>query len=210
MCFRFLDLRAAIKNGTTSDSTAILRQAQDLDRDLAAWKENIPRCWHYSTVSDNLTTSVFHFEGKQHLYHDIWAAQSWNNWRTLRILVNRIILQHQSGSDVELPILGLMKELSTDICISVSCFHHSPRKPVPTNVQRFTSGISFSHVAGTVSLIWPLTVMAQEQSNAYSMRAWAVNQLRRINSAMGFRQAGLLAEVVLMELRGPNKHNGGQ
>lgn len=43
-------------------------------------------------------------------------------------------------------------------------------------------------------MIWPLTVVVQEASNTYSVRAWAVKQMRRIGSESGLRQPAGLAD----------------
>jgi len=56
--------------------------------------------------------------------------------------------------------------------------------------------------AGRVSLIWPLSVVAQELANPYHLRFWATEQLKNIGSTMGFRQAGVLADDISKRLSG--------
>lgn len=58
-------------------------------------------------------------------------------------------------------------------------------------------------LAGIVGIIWPLSVVGQESSNSPITRRWAVKQLQSINTSMGFRQAGLLAETISRDLDGP-------
>jgi hypothetical protein len=49
---------------------------------------------------------------------------------------------------------------------------------------------------GVISLIKPLSIVSQEERNSPSVRHWAVDRLRQINSSTGIRQAGLLADTV--------------
>lgn len=47
-----------------------------------------------------------------------------------------------------------------------------------------------------MGLIWPLTVVAEEELNADEVRRWAIRELRNIGSSIGHRQARLIADTV--------------
>ena len=137
MCFRLLDLRAAIKSGDITDPKAIREAAIEMDGDLEAWRATLQPSWSYATVDAGDALASTYFEGKCHIYSSLWTAQVWNNWRTLRILVNRIFLQNEIRSGApdsthESTALSLIHQLSTEICISVSSFIGSPRKHTST------------------------------------------------------------------------------
>lgn len=78
------------------------------------------------------------FEGKTHTYPTLWIAEAWTNWRILRILANQVVVQTQTefpsvednNTPVESPRLArrVIRQLSTDVCISVSSFTGTSRK----------------------------------------------------------------------------------
>src|SRR5689334_1189729 len=88
--------------------------------------------WNYTAVDADDSSSGAYFRGKKHLYNRLWTARVWNNWRTVRILLNRIIIDTTS---LDTPIdreegspMALIRECSTEICISSPDLIGSPRK----------------------------------------------------------------------------------
>jgi hypothetical protein len=137
MYFRLLDLRAAIKSGDVTDPKSIYEVAVEMDRELEAWRATLQPSWSYATVDADNAPAGTYFEGKHHIYSNPWTAQVWNNWRTLRILANRIILQseiHSGAPDSANGslVFSLIHQLSTEICISTPGFIGSPRKHTST------------------------------------------------------------------------------
>jgi hypothetical protein len=132
MYARTLHLRSAIKCGQVTDKKTILEAATGLDSELEAWRENLGSSWNYAVVqADDAIVDVC-FNGLCHVYSNLWIAHIWNNWRSLRILVNETIVETDHGSEmpsaqVAASIL-LIQELSTEICISVGNFLGTPRK----------------------------------------------------------------------------------
>ena len=133
MCFRLLDLRADIKSGEITDPTAILEAAEEINHDLEAWRKTLPLSWDYVTVDAGDAPAGTYFQGKRHIYSSPWTAQVWNNWRTLRILVNRIILQIEVRSGAldsadASTALFLIHQMYTEISISAANCEGCPRK----------------------------------------------------------------------------------
>lgn len=134
ICFRLLWLRLRIKSGEITDQQAIRETATKLDNDLEAWRANRGPGWLYTTVDASSPVpkdTLYH--GKRHLYSQLWTAYLWNNWRTLRILINRIIVQNEMISKApdhhqKAASLSLIHGMSTEICVSVASFFGSPRK----------------------------------------------------------------------------------
>jgi hypothetical protein len=139
--FRIVNLRAAIQNGHVTDSDTILQQANQIDDELMAWKTTASHSWMYGTAESARIPGVPYFDGKCHVYPNLWVAEIWNNWRTLRILVNQILL-YQSPSMHSLDQLNrsnaqsTIRILSTEICISTSSFARTPRNS-PTLFHNF-------------------------------------------------------------------------
>lgn len=174
ICFRILDLRTAIRNGDITSPKAICETAHEIEAELRVWKENVPPSCSYATINAGDTPAGTYFEGKRYLFNHPLAAQVWNNWRTLRIMIQQIILRYTEIH--EAAAISLIRQMSTEICISTSCFIGSP------------------HAA---TLLWPLFVVAQEPLVPRNERIWAVEQLRRFR---GVRQANLLADSILQDL----------
>ena len=134
ICFRLLDLRARLKKGDIVEPKAIFQAAKQMDSDLEAWTA-LRSDSTYETVKVAHSPPGTYFKGTRHIYTNPMAAQAWNSWRTLRILISRIIIQSTSDSvrpadGDRLKTIALMRSLSTDICVSVSNFIGSPRKHI--------------------------------------------------------------------------------
>jgi hypothetical protein len=200
--FRMVNLRAAFQNGEVTDPQVIREAALDIDSDLETWRAGVPLNWRYATIDATEAPVGTCFDGKRHVYPSLWIAEVWNSWRTLRILVNQIIVQNELRSSVpgnaqKSIALSIIHQFSTELCISTTSFMDTPRRSLSsaqTPVHNSTFFIGF------LSLIPPLHIVSLEELNARSVRSFAVEQLRRIDASMGIRQAGLLAETVSKSL----------
>ncbi|KAH8680288.1 hypothetical protein BGZ61DRAFT_456511 [Ilyonectria robusta] len=178
--FRIVNLGAVFANGEITDLDVIRDMALEIDRDLEAWREGAPSGWAYARIDASEAAPGTFFDTHIHVYPSLWIAEAWNNWRALRIVVNKIIHQCEACSDAprdarQSAPLSIIQELSTDMCISISSFMGTPR---------------------VLSLIRPLFVVALEELNTRSIRGFAVEQLRSIGESVGIRQAGLLATTI--------------
>lgn len=203
LCFRLLNFRAVIENDHLRDPEAIRETAVQMEGEIEAWQATLPRSWRCSEVDVTDAPAGTCFGGKRHIYSNPWTAQIWNNWRTLRILINRIILQNEIRSGVPDSVhastaLSHIQQSSTEICISAPSFIGSPRKHESPHSISICSWLKSS--VGSTGIMWPLLVVSQEHVNSHHERCWAVDQLRRICSTMGIRHAGLLADTVSQSL----------
>jgi hypothetical protein len=133
LCYQFLDLRRAIKRGEITDPDAILAATLGMEAELMLWKEERTPAWDYDTVFVEDATKGTYFNGKKHLYSDPWIARVLNNWRTLRIQINRITVDNESymqePNSTRLSLaMSVIQQMSTDICTSVHNFQGSARK----------------------------------------------------------------------------------
>jgi hypothetical protein len=124
LSYRLVNLRAAFKTGMITDPRII-------DDDLDAFRAGVPWYWECATLDATDAPTGTFFDGKRHAYPNLWVAEVWNNWRTLRILINQIILQSElrtGMSDQAQRSLELIHRFCAELCISVASFAHSPRK----------------------------------------------------------------------------------
>ncbi|KAH8698527.1 hypothetical protein BGW36DRAFT_460428 [Talaromyces proteolyticus] len=182
--FRTANLRAALRTGEITNPEVIRKLALEIDSDLESWGAVVPPSWHYKIIDDPNAAVGTCFVGTRHMYPEHWIIEIWNNWRVLRILVNHIVVQNearlmQGSESKKLAALSVIRQLSTDICISVYSFTGSPRM---------------------ISLVQPLYVACLEEHNSYNVRSFAVEQLSKIAASLGIRQAGLLASMVSKSL----------
>jgi hypothetical protein len=149
--FRLVNLCARWETGEIPDPAVVRDVAREIDDDLEAWRQGVAPGWRYSVNADDGTTAVAAtadgssggttgFDGKRHVYPNLWVAEAWNSWRTLRIRVNQII--HQTDHRHRDRARADIRRLSTDLCISTSNFTGTPRKMFS---QRFPP-IPFGHV----------------------------------------------------------------
>lgn len=132
MSFRVVNLRAATRNGEITDPMSIHRMWKSIDRALSQWKTATPSAWVY-VVCTTLTSTNDTYNGKYHTYPTVSIAEILNNWRTLRIIVNQMILQNaaqlaETDGSSHHEALATISELSDELCASVTGFANTPRK----------------------------------------------------------------------------------
>ncbi|KAH7176826.1 hypothetical protein EDB81DRAFT_50387 [Dactylonectria macrodidyma] len=178
--FRIINLAAAFAKREITDIPTVQSKALDIDNDLQAWKARAPSMWGYTAIDASDAVNGAFFDTNVHVYPNLWIAETMNNWRVVRILISKLIIQAEDCSDSpdmkkKAAYLSTITKLSTDICISVSSFTGTPR---------------------IISLIRPLYVVALEELNTRDLRLFAIEQLRNIGHCVGMRQTDLLATTV--------------
>lgn len=127
--FRLVNLLALLKTGEISDPTAIHRLVHEIDYDLQTWGEVVPTNWNYMIVDDQAGFENPDLPLKSHIYPNLRVAEDWNNMRIQRITVNRVLLRF--SDKFCFPVLqaatAIIKQLSLEICASISSLRDSPR-----------------------------------------------------------------------------------
>ena len=139
--FRLTNLRAAIKTGKMTDPIAIREAAKKVDSDLKSRREKLHPIANFYAVKSANVPSEISYNGSCHVYSSDASANVWNNWRALRIIANQIVYHYDEASvdplsvdssgEVALsdhPAVAVIREMSTDICISGTTLANSPRK----------------------------------------------------------------------------------
>jgi len=117
MAFRVIRLKKMI---TCADAVSgeIYNTASVMEQELHLWRASIPPEWMYSHTSN----------GSRHVYASLWHAQTWNNWRTLRILCSRVMYDFGDNSEDQDTHMSVVREMSANICITSLNFSGSSRK----------------------------------------------------------------------------------
>ena len=130
--FRLVNLWAAF-NGKNAAPHVIRETALEIDGDLETWRSGVYLNWRYAITDASEAVADICFEGRTHVYPNLWVAESWNNWRELRILVNQIIVENEirsSAPDAEQKAIALsvIHQMSIELCHSIPSFKDTPRK----------------------------------------------------------------------------------
>jgi hypothetical protein len=209
----FTNLRASMAGFRDfSNSAAIVSAALQIDSDLAAWATECPLHYVYNTITmKERSESVF--ADYYHVYPNIWIATTWNHYRSIRMLVNELILEHLShlnqnqfvyqdpGQDFSILYenrmlfsKSVLVQMTQDICASVPYYlnYQDPgRTDDPINNP--------PKAAGGNLLLWPLYTAAVTEVVSDVMRSWVVGRLKAIAEIMGIRQATALAHVLSLK-----------
>jgi hypothetical protein len=142
--FRMVNLRAAFQNGEVTDPQVIRETALEIDGDLETWRAGVPLNWRYATIDATEAPVGTCFDAKRHVYPNLWIAEVWNNWYTLRILVNQIVVQNELRSSVpdnaqKSIALSIIRQFSTELCISTASFTGTPRRSLSLPKCQYTT-----------------------------------------------------------------------
>lgn len=110
----------------------LLADTQTLDNVLVIWADHLPSQFHYTTVTvQNIGcawTSQNTLDGTVHIYSTTGHASVWNRWRSLRLILNEIMLKLSptltqtlgpTTALLEQPARSTIHSLVDDICASV-------------------------------------------------------------------------------------------
>ena len=204
---QFANVRAAIANRTFSNDADVVSELLAVDASLESWKTDLKIDWDYQTMQLNDTSDKY-FRGMYHIYPSETAAEMWDSYRAVRILIHEIILQYMDNQDDSMLHAGfdeeaapqtydsvaVIREMSVQICASVPALlgtmPDSEAAPTERRMVPASRGLS---------LLWPLFVMCDTPTVDAELREWVVGRLRVINTTMGIRQAGLMAETLLSD-----------
>ncbi|KAK9428135.1 hypothetical protein V1505DRAFT_395482 [Lipomyces doorenjongii] len=191
---RFVALWASLGHQSFADYNAIIPCALDLENDLKNWAMELPESWAFGTAPFSVELEDF-TGGMEHDYPSRFIANSWSCYRTVRMLVNDLLVEHLpsricTAVEYELQLadsLATLSQLSTEICSSASYF-----------LQVFDSHRNTSrfHIHGAFTLLWPLKVMGSSRGSSEALYLWAVATLQNIWQSLGIKMALEMANQV--------------
>jgi hypothetical protein len=195
---RFIDLHASVRGGELTDPNQIILQVLLLETEYEEWERELPAEWSFTTEQAEEPDNA-HFDGKYHMYSDIWYARMLNHYRWVRILLNELLLLHMA----RLPhlttghlaqkrkSLAIINAMATDICRSI-----------PSHFRRYAN-LSASEklpprMSGIFLMIWPLAVAGAAIGVSESLYDWVISRLEIISNQLGVRSASTMIERTKM------------
>jgi hypothetical protein len=207
---QFCDLQAYIASNTDYPNPAeVVSQALGINAELVNWASRWQADEPYaSIISHELSPDVF--SDHWHLYNDIFVADLWNNYRSIRINVNEIIIKHLCLSNGYNPTLSILHyssdydnqldyskrtvlDLARQICASVPFYMG---RDLYTDNKNRESPYSIKNAARAKLVLWPLYVAGQSNIPSDVMRGWIADQLEKIGDSMGLEKAKALSGLV--------------
>jgi hypothetical protein len=216
---------AALKDGTITTPSDIIRTALTLDEDLVAALLDAPATSSYSVIK--VSVSEEHPERtiwgpEYHVYTSIAVSCMWNSYRSARILLRETIIhalrQMRSAYDADdQQHQALVREtrevclrLVNDVCASVP-FHLNAalqRRETPTFSTLDQKGSAAPRhggghlspgsigIGGAITLLWPLLIAANSGFASREQRQWIIHCLDTIWRATGVNQAQAMAQLL--------------
>lgn len=194
---------------------ALMRRAQQLDQEAAAWGKSLPDHWHYRTLcwEDNVPGGDYAraevFPGRVDVYADFWIASVWNMTRTARLILASVAVRCAAWACSPVDYRTTPEyataartggDMITDIIASVP-YHlgwHAKRKHLFDN--KALSGFACGEEDGIKGLAgyfltWPLACVMNQDYVSDAQRQWIVGRLRYIGDELGIRYAHILSQV---------------
>lgn len=206
------NLRAEIRANAFDNEREIISAASAIEADLIAWLASLPPEFNYTThvISpfDFAFQERFHgissYDDQYHVYPNLWVCNSWDQYRSARIVVSEIILSHvrQISDSSSLSSLSeefrlqcralrsTIRRLAVEICRAVP-FHFNAHV-----VDRESNLPPPESYVGSLVLIWPLFVAGIVENPRHGLRRWVVKCLQMIGNTMGIDQALAVADIV--------------
>lgn len=198
---RFVRFSAALKDAAFNvDAAEAVQEALIIDRKLNDWHASLSSD-HWSYITQESVHLPLVYQGKYHVYKNVWASRMLNHYRWARIRVNELLYLYIS----QLPTptasqltqqqtsLDTISRMATDICISVP------------NHSRLL-GIEFGSLAnrqadipplnGVFVLLFPLIIAGSAIGVPDELHEWVVKILGMIGSTMGIGHAAESISVV--------------
>jgi hypothetical protein len=216
-----------------TNSAAIVSAALMIEASLAAWAAESP--YRYNIVP-LMARSDAVFADYYHTYSSILTATSWNSYRSVRILLNELLIVQLShlcqsefqyeDEDEEFPNLAedsqfllqqqyqsqishsraVIVQLTQDICASVPYYLCD----APSGSYLLTEHPQSEQLPRAACgnlLLWPLFTAACTNMVSNVMRAWVVQRLEKIANVMGIQQARALAILLCLRKDPPTWHD---
>jgi hypothetical protein len=206
------NLRADIRANTFNNEREIISAASAIEADLIAWLASLPPEFNYTTNVKSPFDFAFQqrfrgidpYDDQYHVYPNLWVCNSWNQYRSARIVVSEIILSHvrQISDSSSLSSLSeefrlqcrtlrsTIRRLAVEICRGVPFYfnaHQADKEPSLPPPE--------SYIGGLV-LLWPLFVAGIVENPRHGLRRWVVKCLEMIGNTMGIDQALAVADMV--------------
>jgi hypothetical protein len=216
----YIAFRAAVRNGSLHDSSAIITTASGLDDEMVALLSSLPPEWHHRKVQ-LATQSYLVLESHYDTYTVSAIGEALNSIRAGRVALLDVIIREgykvectledyfftfSLSPDIKSKVEIAKKKLrqtTSEICASVpqlAGYHQCLVDDQVLVINRHPAGThplpQMSSVLSSYSLLWPLFACANSLYTAPSTRDWIVRQLRCIAKYNDLDKALELADIL--------------
>jgi hypothetical protein len=210
----FTELRAAMAEGSLTDTTEIIRQAKVMDNEIATLERRPGPEFAYEVISvlpEARTKAVY---GHQyHVYPSHHAALMWNESRMIRMALNQIIAtccdqisQQATTPETHITELELQRQRSVrivqrlciEICQSSTQFLQDPSLPASSPSPWQSGPRGRYSIASAYFLTWPLYTAGSMLLAPASVTSFVIERLRFIAREKWIPQAERAARMLEM------------
>ncbi|KAL5324088.1 hypothetical protein ACEPPN_008631 [Leptodophora sp. 'Broadleaf-Isolate-01'] len=184
-----VNLQADIASLRITCSPEIAGRARELDTQLESLETTLPRSWAPRSVS--ISAHPLLFGSSYDVYQDHFVAQVRNAFRTVRLMLNSIILKHcpPEMSTPRRDAARAINVLSEQICAAVTHFI------LPAARQGIEARFSSLQTLQCYTLIPPLYIAGQLSSNQ-ALRNWAIEIMDHMAEAGTMKIAKEVANML--------------
>ncbi|KGO73875.1 Protein of unknown function DUF3468 [Penicillium italicum] len=171
------------------DARAVVESALLFEDKLRDWEMHLPVDWSFTAKESD--TCEYTFQGRYHIYEDMWVSEIFNHYRWARLLVNETIVSQISkmarptANDViqRQQSLDTIASMAADICAGAASQGARSAQGVAGDPSRIPL------LNGTFMLLFPLGVAGGTAGTPDEVHDWVVGTLERIGCTMGIRRA---------------------
>jgi len=193
--------------GNISKRGEVIQQLLDIEAKLAAWDHSLSGKWLFRTESDPTLPEQAVFEGKYHVYYDLWVARVLNHYRWARILVNQAVVDlvdryHEACLPSVLPTerdkaLDTIRGLAMDVLLGAPSHWKHPAVSDGSQISVESPGRAGGGAPGIPVLVLQLKVAVCAPGVPVEYWEWALDNLRWIWRSMGMLHAHSMIDLML-------------
>lgn len=190
-----------------NDPQRVVTDALEIDEMFYEWTLSVPESFIWTPVS-NPEYDEEVFADYYDVYHDVFTAGVWNSFRTIRIMLHEILIEHLvtlcSHPEYIAPNRDLLSSykaqiftsktlinnLTHEVCASVPYFFNFHQR----DTENFGARPPPKALAGYL-LMWPLYTAAVAGRVSAQMREWIAGRLKDVGDVMGVRHAYALGSL---------------
>lgn len=130
MSLNLLQIREKHDSGLPGATEEALEELNALMLDLDSWKVKMAPVWGYRTEK---AEGPDYYQGRRDVYMNLWTAQFWSNWRTLKILAHRDLLDYHEklgtlDDSLRTSCTETIQTMADEICVVAPNFVKTARK----------------------------------------------------------------------------------
>ncbi|KAL5332851.1 hypothetical protein BJX70DRAFT_91224 [Aspergillus crustosus] len=195
---RWMQFSAQVEPLDLHEAGAILSEARQLDDQFSAWTLSLPKHWDPNPASfiPQSVKDAGLYQGRCDCYTDSWIAETWNEYRTYKLSVLKIIFRClcllSSSVDEIQSTTATIYALAADICATVPFFLGSQTGSMQITDSRVEYPLADWGRGGSVSrqqaplvggwfIIYPLKSLCSAETLPEEIVTWAQGQVQRVH-----------------------------